>query len=267
MQTANKTNLRNLGVACNNATTNTIPLVIDEIIDSIYEGNIPENLDIKTQCITKLLMFEAKTPAVCALITAAAEKENFKGKRNECAVWIRETFNCGSSHASHLKAVGKMLFKLRDSDKPGHNVTYKKLLSADFDKLIKLTTIKQFKLLILFLSENDITKSSRSKVSELVDKFLNKPQKEQPFLPGFENTLCAVMENGEHLVKTVDNQDSAWNYVSAGMVIFGAGMEFYKKQDTPDIEKLTEVEIELRDELKQIANAKLKAQEMLDKVG
>ena len=157
-----------------------------------------------------------------------------------------------------------MLFKLRESKTPGHSVTYKKLLSADFEKLVKLTTIKGYKSLTSFLSKYDVTQMTRKEVETQVDIFLGKPQKEQPFLPGLEDTLGVIIEDGgKNLLKSVDNKASAWKNVHAGMGIFGAGMEFYKKQDTPDIEELIIIERELKDELKQIAVAKNRMQTAL----
>ena len=87
------------------------------IIAKLYRGELPIELDIKTEFIRELLDLEHSIGASHALLVASIRRDNFNDDVYRWVEWCDDKFGFTPSYRSHLAAIGKMLLTLLDIPK------------------------------------------------------------------------------------------------------------------------------------------------------
>ncbi len=238
----------------------------------IMNYNIPSDMPEIEKRLKDGLLFAKKRRTLIALLLASALRGNFQGDREAWRKWVKNIPLNGKKDSSRLVCLGEMIMDAKPLNKPLYNF----FLKLSSDKLMALTTIYNDEKRYHKISEiinfcngarvEVIERVERAELYRMIHVFLgkkiqeNKPV-EQPELPGFDKILGGVLQiGGSGLAKSVTDSEKAGLYINSGLQIFAAGLEYFKTQPKDrGILKLDSLELELQNELQQIAALKREA--------
>lgn len=232
-----------------------------EIIASIKQGIVPEDLNVKTQYMVELMRFEVCTSSSQALLITIARRNNF-GNDREWAAWCEENFDYTSSHRCHLCQAGRLLLDAMDNIE-----LFQKLFAIEQTKLISIERLDRLDI-DNFLAANNVADMTRDAVRDAVNKWLGidvteskrwddikKP--EQPDLFGFVDNVCAL--KSETIIRAVSDHDKAVKFIRAGLGLYGSGMDYLKRNDGMPNESIDKFEAMLNEELMTLRVIRAKA--------
>jgi hypothetical protein len=201
-----------------------------EIIAKLFRGDLPTDLEVKTQFIAALLDFEHSISSGHALLITVARRDNFKDDK-VWASWCEDKFGFTASHRCHMGQAGRLLMDVvKKID------LFQFLFKLELQKLISLERIDRLDL-PGFLDANDVAALNRDQVRDAVNNFLgqveptksfpvNPAKAHQPDLFDLVDNICTL--RSETLYQSIDNNDKAFKFVKSGMGLFGAGLEYCK---------------------------------------
>ena len=112
-------------------------MTFEEIHDKIISGWRPENMDEIVESLHKLKNYGDKTPQMTALRLAESRKMYSSDDKHWVRWAVREFNYRNENETHHRRAVGDMLYDLRDAEFP----LFTRFLSTDISKLYELTEI------------------------------------------------------------------------------------------------------------------------------
>ena len=112
-------------------------MTFEEIHDKIAAGGRPENMEEVVESLHKLETYGSKTPQMTALRLAESRKMYDSDDKHWVRWAVQEFGYRNENETHHRRAVGDMLYDLRDAEFE----LFKRFLSTDISKLYELTEI------------------------------------------------------------------------------------------------------------------------------
>lgn len=151
-------------------------MTFEEIHDKIAAGGRPENMEEVVESLHKLETYGSKTPQMTALRLAESRKMYDSDDKHWVRWAVQEFGYRNENETHHRRAVGDMLYDLRDAEFE----LFKRFLSTDISKLYELTEIhknRPLETLVNFIRLHFPNDEVRRDVLRLEKaKLLNKPE-------------------------------------------------------------------------------------------
>lgn len=200
-----------------------------EIIAKIFRGDLPADLEVKTQFIAALLDFEHSISSSHALLITVARRDNFKDDK-VWASWCEDRFGFTASYRCHMVQAGRLLLDvIKKID------VFQFLFKLELYKLISIERIDRLKL-ENFLKANDVANLNRDQVRDAVNNFLGEEHPEhkkfpakdahQPDLFDLVGSICILRP--EAVIKSITDTQKADQACDSGLLLYASSLEFYK---------------------------------------
>jgi hypothetical protein len=230
--------------------------------ERIASGDIPEDVAEITAGCRRLLRVNSRVSQTIAVCIAAVHTPK---KVDWWVKWCRDEFGLESCcYRSHLAQAGRVLLSLTREE--CNLPYYVRLFECDIEKIRELAPLLPGGKLVAFLSRHAIGGMTREAVRAAVAAYNNHDNTpktsiaKQPELPGFDEMLSGALSwNSDDLANEVHSSDDAERSLTAGMMFLGAGIEYEKRSETPDVVKLTGIKQLLLREVAEIEEAISKA--------
>lgn len=226
----------------------------EETIIELEKGEIPEDLETKTEIAAQITLTERYGFSASAIMLASARRDNFKNRKDDWIKWADKYFDLDISARSHKNKFGMILLSIPEAN----NLDYKRLFNLDSHKAIAISRFvrkenldevksTEIKTILTFLCENNLEHMTRDEVREKVEEKLEEisgikkePQKVeikaiQPELTGFKESIDNIFskidkDNISNFVDTL-NHDEAKKTTCVAMTCLKAVSDYYRKAD------------------------------------